>query len=91
MLIAALPAVLIREEDYIRTSAGRAGNTIGPAPTNHELSAVIRIGEVDDCFLKAAGFVNGFHASIVPQNIRLVNYIIALFWLLECRLNAALV
>ena len=81
MFIAALPAILVCEEDHIRTSARRADHAIGPASRHHVLAAIVGVGEVYDRFLKPAGLV--FHAPSMPENARLVNYIIAQFWVVR--------
>src|SRR5579863_10233642 len=49
---------------HILAAAGRAFNSIRPAPARKELDAVIQIGEVNDCFLKCLW---GFHDSKVPR------------------------
>lgn len=48
----ALPLSLIGEEVGVLASASGAGNAFRPAQFNHELEAVVGIGEVDDGFLK---------------------------------------
>ena len=56
MLVAALPTVLVCQEDYILTSACQAGHAVRPAAGDNVLSAIDGIGEVDDRFLEAGGF-----------------------------------
>jgi hypothetical protein len=65
MLLATLPTVVLLLENYAVTSATRASYTSRP-PTSHQvLSAVRRVREVYDGFLKCLGFVGGFHTSIL--------------------------
>ena len=73
----ALPAPLIRQETDLVTSAGRASNSVRPAPRNDVIDAVVGIGKVDDCGLKGFRF-NGFHKPILPHNRVLRKYIVTL-------------
>lgn len=77
MLIPALPAILIRQEDHVFTSARGTLNAVRPATADYVIMTVLGIGEIENRFLGAAGLFDGFHASSVPGNSRLVNYIMA--------------
>jgi hypothetical protein len=61
----ALPFALISEENHAFAATGRAANTLGPAQQNHELEAIVGVGEVDDGFLKCLWL---FHVSHQRQN-----------------------
>ena len=74
----ALPAELIFQEAYLRTSAGRASYAIGPTADNDVVQAVLGNGEKGDCFLKCLRSV-GFHNSIVTDLVGLVKYIFTIF------------
>jgi hypothetical protein len=78
MAHAALPAELIPEEPNLGTPALRTYDAVRPQARNKVVQTVLRIGEVNDCFLKAFGFVGGFHTSSLPENRVLRKYIIAL-------------
>ena len=77
MLLIALPAELIFEEMNLITSASRAGDAVRPSASHEILYAVLRIGEVNDCFLKCLGLVGACHDSSMPQIAGLVKYIIS--------------
>ena len=65
MLLPALPAVVLLQEQDILGTATRASDAIGPAPRYHVFPAIDGIGEVYDGFLKGGGFL--FHALILAD------------------------
>jgi hypothetical protein len=65
MLCAALPAVVLRKEHNLLASATRAGDAIGPASRYEVRTAVVRIGKIEDRFLKRFRFLS--NASSVPD------------------------
>jgi len=72
----ALPLPLIRQESHAGISAGRAGDTVRPAPRHHVGEAIVGVGEVDYRFPEGLWFV--FHDLSVQQNHGFVKYIVAL-------------
>ena len=63
----ALPLALILQEHNIITLTSGAGNdAIGPAELDHELQAIVGVGEVDDGLLKSLWF--GAHGVPHCQN-----------------------
>src|ERR1019366_9720365 len=59
VMFRALPsAALCVEADLIGATAG-ADHAVRPAPNCKVLNAVVRIGKVNDCFLKALWFAHG--------------------------------
>src|ERR1035437_4590525 len=75
MLLPAVPAVVLLQEQNVMASATRANDTVRPTARYQVLTAVDRIGEVDDCLLKCVRF--GCHDLILGQTGYFVNYIIA--------------
>jgi hypothetical protein len=55
VLLAAVPAVVLLKEENVLAAALRAGDAVGPATRDQVLTAVYRIGEVDDGFLEVFG------------------------------------
>lgn len=53
---AALPAVIFLQKRYVLGAATRAFNAIRPTACHDILTAVFRIREVNDCFLKSAEY-----------------------------------
>jgi len=76
----ALPTKLVLEEADLLASAGWTNDAIAPLrPTGHEVvQAVLLIREIQDRFLQAFRFSDGFHTSSVRYNRGLVKYIFAL-------------
>ena len=58
VLLAAVPAVVLLQEQDVLAAAARAGDAIRPAARYQILAAVGGIGEVDDGFLKCLGFAS---------------------------------
>ena len=50
VLVPALPAVLVRQEDYVIAPAGGTGHAIGPAACHDVLPATVGVGEAYDRF-----------------------------------------
>jgi hypothetical protein len=72
MFLAAVPAVIVLQEQDVIAATTRADNAIGPATGHKVFAAVYRIGEVEDRFLQAFRF----HAQILEQKRYFVKYII---------------
>src|SRR5882724_1032953 len=62
----AFPHPASRDEAHIIPATGGALNAIGPAPRNHELEAVVGVGEVNDGLLESLWF--GAHGISRCQN-----------------------
>ena len=75
MLLPTVPAVVFFKEEDVLASATRADNTIRPPTRYKVLTAVGRIREVDDGFLKRGRF----HTSRITRIVCFVKYIIALW------------
>src|SRR5579875_2584547 len=56
MFRAALPAILLFEERNLGAAATGTRYAVRPAPGNQVLAAIVLISEVQDRFLKSAGF-----------------------------------
>jgi len=76
VMATALPALMLRHETDTLTSTGRADNAFRPALRCEVVQAVVRIGVIDDGFLKSGGRL-AFHALSVPEKHGLVKFIIA--------------
>ena len=62
MLLPAMPAIVLLQEQDVGASTFGTGNAIGPAPRHQELPAIDRIGEEYDGLLQCSG-IGGFHTS----------------------------
>src|ERR1035438_6334839 len=51
MAVGALPAVVLRLERDLRSTASRAEHAIGPAPGNHVVPAISRTAKIDNRLL----------------------------------------
>jgi hypothetical protein len=59
-----LPLTLILEEHHILAATGRADhNPVRPAQLDHEVEAIVRVSEVDDCLLEGLGLVHYLHLN----------------------------
>src|SRR4051812_37806879 len=78
-MAATLPLVLLCEKRNLFASAGRAlHDAIRPAPRSNILAAVLRVGEVEDCFLERCWLAA--HIEIIRILRGFVKYIITLIW-----------
>lgn len=62
MLLPAVPAVVILQEQDVGASTLGTGDAIRPAPRHQEFAAIDRIGKEYDGLLQRLG-VGGFHTS----------------------------
>ena len=81
MLLPAVPAVVLLQEQDAGASTLGTGNTIGPPSRHQEFAAIDRIGEEYDGLLQGLG-VGGFHTSNLAGLGRFVKYIITLICVL---------
>ena len=58
VLATALPAVVLRLKENVLAPATRSGDSFGPAVGDKVLTAVVGVGEVEDCFLQSIGAVH---------------------------------
>jgi hypothetical protein len=65
MLLAAVPAVVLLQEQHILGATAGAGHAVRPAPCYQILPAVGWIREIDDGVLKSGWFLS--HAFILGQ------------------------
>ncbi len=76
----ASPSAAVGTVLHLRRATGRTGHSaLRPAPDCEVVNAVVRIREVDDCFLQALRFAHGLvlHEQTVAEMRGGVNYIIA--------------
>ncbi len=63
----ALPSAPIRVETNLRGSATGTNHAVRPAPHSDVVDAVVRIREVDDCFLKARRFLGHLRSPLMKM------------------------
>src|SRR5437762_13533668 len=65
MAIPTVPPIVLLKKQNTGASATRTGHSVRPAPRNQVLSAIDRIREVNDCFLKCGRFLLCAHVQMI--------------------------
>ena len=76
MAIPTVPPIVLLKKQNTGASATRTGHSVRPAPRNQVLSAIDRIREVNDCFLKCGRFLLCAHVQMIALNRHFVKYIV---------------